>query len=146
MGDSVNYFTMPGMRHKNPRTGIRQRAMDLTLQHYGQPLYLVRSRSRNRLYVEPRQLYGYLAYMFGYSRDNIDRGKHFSSLQSIGEYIKRDHATVLNGIRRVISISATDEGFNKKRLNFIEELEACGYIINKNRMRRHKVVPIYDKH
>lgn len=134
----------PGLKMGNPTMSIREVCLNIALDYYKQPRKFVISKMRDRIYVEPRQLYAYLAYMFGHPREgDRERGKQFTSLNTVAEFIGKDHATVLNSIKRIRQISETDANFNKKRLRWIEEITAKGYLINKERMKKYVINPIY---
>lgn len=137
----INYFAYPGavktvnMMKEHTITQGKFDIEDfliLKIQEFEQVslVDLLGSRRQQDI-VAARQLLGYLMYT---------HSKY--SLQDIGKFIHRDHATIIHGCRVVQKHSDTEVWFNDKRLMYLELLNSGGYDVNPKRLEKYPINPI----
>lgn len=91
------------------------RIAQVVCQEFGVTMSELRSTRRQRKYARPRQVAYWLADYFT---------SH--SLMTIGDYMRRDHTTVMYGIRKVAQLRSGDERFRAMTDALVEKIKSGG--------------------
>lgn len=93
------------------------RIAQVVCQEFGVTMSELRSTRRQRKYARPRQVAFWLADYFT---------SH--SLMTIGDYMRRDHTTVMYGIRKIAQLRRGDERFRAMTDALVEKIKSKGAV------------------
>ena len=114
----VNVYTLPGILRANDKMSSKK-IIDLVLSEYKIPFQQICKKRNDQVTSEPRHVAMYLV-------------KTYTKLSLVrcGMIIGRDHATVLNSIRVVNDLRATNRLFNErvtKLENYLKSVHAITF-------------------
>ena len=103
-GWRVSYFAFPDLKRRPAERYLTfDMAQSVITKFYPVTMDDLKSRSRKRYHVIPRQLICYFMCLYGHT-----------TLSSIGKKMDRDHATVLHGKKTISNLMESDRRFCRK--------------------------------